>query len=115
MGNRIRVSGGAELGGTPGSSTAKTTRLLFQTLHSHFPGAVDFSRSMQIWKGCSVFSPDALPLVGPSTHPGVWLNLAHGHNGWGMACGAARIIADQMAGRPSDIDATKLDPSRFNS
>jgi D-amino-acid dehydrogenase len=115
MGSRIRVSGGAELGGVAGGSTAKTTRLLFHTLQSHFPGAADFSRSMQLWKGCSIFSPDALPLVGPSAKPGVWLNLGHGHNGWGMACGAARILADQIGGRPADIDATKLDPGRFNS
>ena len=115
MGSRIRVFGGAELGGVTGGSSAKTTRMLFHTLQNHFPGAADFNRSIQRWKGCSVFSPDALPQVGPSVNPGVWLNLAHGHNGWGMACGAARIIADQMAGRAADIDATKLHPDRFNS
>jgi D-amino-acid dehydrogenase len=114
-GARIRVSGGAELGGMANRNTEKTTRLLFQSLHSHFPGAADFTRSVQLWKGCSVYSPDALPLIGPSSHPGVWLNLAHGHNGWGMACGAARIVANQIAGRPTDLEATKLDPGRFKS
>jgi D-amino-acid dehydrogenase len=70
---------------------------------------------MQIWQGASVFSPDALPLLGPTENPSVWLNLAHGHNGWSMACGAARVLADQISGRPTEIDATKLNPCRFKS
>jgi D-amino-acid dehydrogenase len=115
MGARIRVSGGAELGGTPRRNRASSTRLLYQTLQTHFPGAADFSRSMQLWRGSSVFSPDALPLVGPSNHPGIWLNVAHGHNGWSMACGAARIVADQIGGRPPDLNTTLLHPGRFKS
>ncbi len=113
MGARIRISGGATLGQKHSRTTERTQKQLFQTLQSHFPGAADFSRSMQIWEGASIFSPDALPLVGASVSPGVWLNLAHGHNGWSMACGAARLIADQVSGKSTDIDATKLRPGRF--
>lgn len=115
MGSRIRVSGGAGLGsGTPRSSE-QTKQLLYQTLQSHFPGATDYGRSMQIWQSASIFSPDALPLVGAGDRPGVWVNLAHGHNGWSMACGAARLLADQINGRPAEIDATRLMPDRFKS
>jgi D-amino-acid dehydrogenase len=115
MGARIRVSGGARLGRFYSGNDEKATRLLFQTLQSLFPGAADFSRTMQIWKAASVFSPDALPLVGAGPIPGIWLNLAHGHNGWNMACGAARILADQIAGREPEIDTKKLNPTRFQS
>jgi D-amino-acid dehydrogenase len=113
MGARIRVSGGAALGNQRSSASEKAQKQLFQALQTHFPGAADFSRSMQIWHGASVFSPDALPLLGPAGSPGVWLNLAHGHNGWSFACGAARVIADQIGGRTAQIDTKKLDPSRF--
>jgi len=115
MGARIRISGGATLGQKHSRTSERAQKQLFQTLQSHFPGAVDFSRSMQIWEGVSIFSPDALPLVGASVSPGVWLNVAHGHNGWSMANGAARLIADQISGKSTDIDATKLHPSRFKS
>jgi D-amino-acid dehydrogenase len=115
VGARIRVSGGAVLGDKPGRAREGIQEQLFQTLQSHFPGAADFSRNMQIWQGASLFSPDALPLIGPSESPGVWLNMAHGHNGWSMACGAARIVADQVAGKAVEIDTTKLNPSRFKS
>jgi glycine/D-amino acid oxidase-like deaminating enzyme len=32
-----------------------------------------------------------------------------------MACGAARVIADQMGGKSSDIDTTKFHPDRFKA
>jgi D-amino-acid dehydrogenase len=115
MGARIRVSGGAELGRGDGAITEKSTRQLFQVLQSHFPGAADFSRNMQIWKGASIFSPDALPLIGPGGSPGVWLNVAHGHNGWSMACGAARVLADLIGNKQADIDASRFNPGRFKS
>ena len=113
MGARIRISGGATLGRKHGRADERTQKLLFRTLHNYFPGAADYSRSMQVWEGTSIFSPDALPLVGASVSPGVWLNLAHGHNGWSTACGAARVLADQIGGKPTEIDTTKLRPSRF--
>jgi D-amino-acid dehydrogenase len=115
IGARIRVSGGATLGNKHNRANESTQKQLFQTLQSHFPGAADYRRSMQIWQGSSVFSPDALPLLGPTETPGVWINTAHGHNGWSMACGAARVLADQISGKPAEIDTTKLNPSRFKT
>jgi D-amino-acid dehydrogenase len=115
IGTRVRVCGGAELGGAKLPNHAATVKRMYQTLQSHFPGAVDFGRSAQIWRGASIFSPDALPLLGPSAAPGIWLNLAHGHNGWSQACGAARLLADQLKGQPAALDTRNLQPDRFNS
>jgi D-amino-acid dehydrogenase len=115
LGSRIRIAGGAELGSATHAKREQATRALYHAAQSHFPGAVDFSRSMQVWKGCSVFSPDALPLVGPVDTPGVWVNMAHGHNGWSMACGSARIIADGVLGRTPALDTALLHPGRFTS
>lgn len=115
MGARIRVTGGAMIGPSGGGNNVQVTRRLYHALQNNFPGAADFSRSVQTWQGSSIFSPDGLPLLGPDRRSGVWLNLAHGHNGWSMACGAARVIADQIAGRQTDVDATNLSPERFKS
>ena len=115
MGTRVRVSGGAALGRPSPKSAEQASQRLFQHLQSHFPGAANYGRGVQIWQGSSIFSADALPLIGPADTSGVWLNLAHGHNGWSMACGAARVIADQIAGRAPDINSTLLHPGRFKS
>lgn len=49
------------------------------------------------------------PVIGPSGTPGLWLNLGHGAHGWTLACGSARLLADQVAGR-----APLLDPDAYS-
>jgi D-amino-acid dehydrogenase len=36
------------------------------------------------------------------------VNTGHGHLGWTMACGTARITADLIAGRPPDLPLDSL-------
>lgn len=115
MGGRVRVSGGAELGSRKQGDNADVVKQLYRTLNTLFPGAADFSRNAQLWKGASQFTPDGLPIIGPGSNPGVWFNLGHGHNGWSMACGSARLIADLVAGRQADLDTQTLSVQRFNS
>jgi len=115
LGSRLRVSGGAELGSRADGKSNKTIQRLYHTLQTHFPGAAAFKNAGQAWKGSCAFTPDALPLVGASAEPGVWLNLGHGYGGWAMACACARILADQIAQRPTAVDTTRLAPTRFRS
>ncbi|HOE44100.1 MAG TPA: FAD-dependent oxidoreductase, partial [Rhodoferax sp.] len=67
----------------------------------------------QIWKGTFGVMRDGLPVIGQSALPGVWLNLGHGPNGWGMACGAARCLADSMTHRTPPLSLEKFSPLRF--
>lgn len=68
------------------------------------------------WTGMRPATPDGLPLIG--AHPareGVW--LACGHEGLGVttAFGTAQLLADQLLGRASAIEAAPYAPSRFAS
>jgi len=114
MGDRVRVTGGAELGAN-GTHNDQTLKHLYRTLNTLFPGAADYRRSAQVWKGASFFTPDGLPLIGASGAPGIWLNVGHGHNGWSMACGSARIVADLIANKPVELDTAKLAAARFST
>jgi D-amino-acid dehydrogenase len=58
--------------------------------------------------------PDAPPVLGPSGLPGLCLNLGHGAHGWGMACGAARVVADLLEGRTPEIDLNGLRAERLH-
>lgn len=115
LGMRVRVSGAAELGVRGQKNAPAAVKKLYRTLNTLFPGAADFSKAAQIWKGASQFTRDGLPLVGPLAKPGMWLNVGHGHNGWGMAFGCARLLADMVGGKPTDLDATKLQLGRFHT
>jgi glycine/D-amino acid oxidase-like deaminating enzyme len=69
---------------------------------------------VRAWTGMRPASPDGRPLLGKHPgRPGVW--LACGHEGLGVttAFGSARLLADQILGRPSAIDAAPFLPSRF--
>jgi glycine/D-amino acid oxidase-like deaminating enzyme len=67
---------------------------------------------IRAWTGFRAATPDKLPLIGPTGDPTIF--VAAGFEGLGItnAPGAARLLADQMLGRPSEIDATPYLPER---
>lgn len=106
IGQRVRVSGGAILGRVEPVSP-DLVKTLHQVLHDWFPGATQ-GGTMQRWVGARSALPDGLPALGSSGLPGLWLNCGHGNQGWALACGSARVIADQIGGRQAGIDAEQL-------
>lgn len=116
LGQRIRVAGGSDFGGASGPPSTATLRRLYGVLADWFPGAVRMGGprgSVQEWQGEQATLPDGLPALGASRVPGVWLNLGHGQAGWSMACGSARTLADQLAGRETDVDVAACAPRRL--
>ncbi len=116
LGNRVRVAGSAELGGTLVNKRAASIQTLYKVLHDWFPGAAQLSNSgasVQEWKGARPMLPDGPPLVCSGGRPGLWLNLGHGSSGWALSCGSARAVADMVAGRQPEIDMDGLDLSRL--
>jgi D-amino-acid dehydrogenase len=114
-GGRLRVSGGAELGNATGKHSERAIRQLYNALHHYFPGAANFGQGAQTWKGSSLFTSDALPLVGPSPMTGIYMNVGHGNNGWGMACGSARLVSDLIANKATAVEAGPFHPLRFRT
>jgi D-amino-acid dehydrogenase len=113
MGQRIRLYAGAEVGPRPANPDPKIVNRLYQALETYFPGATNYQSGKQLWQGTRYCVPDGLPAIGTSPVAGVSLNLGHGANGWGWACGSARVLADQLAGRESGIAGELLQPDRF--
>lgn len=104
MGNRVRVAGGAEIGGHIKIKNAGALETLYKVLQDWFPGAAHLSNGVQEWKGSRPMLPDGPPILGKSGLDGVWLNLGHGSSGWALSCGSARVLADQILGKPPEID-----------
>ncbi|WP_234194137.1 D-amino acid dehydrogenase [Pseudacidovorax sp. NFM-22] len=113
QGQRVRVAGGAELGGEPGRIHPAALPTLFKVLQDWFPGGVNLSAGMQQWKGARPMLPDGPPIIGPSGVPGVWLNLGHGSSGWALSCGSARVLADLVAHREPEVDIDGLGMERL--
>ncbi len=68
---------------------------------------------MQEWRGAQACLPDGTPMVGESPVPRVWLNLGHGASGWAMACGSARMLADQLCGHSPALDGAPFATARW--
>jgi D-amino-acid dehydrogenase len=112
LGQRVRVAGGAEIGGDPSRLAPAALRRLYQVLDDWFPGAV-LAREAQHWKGAQPMLPDGPPVLGESGAPGVWLNLGHGASGWALACGSARVLAERLSGRDAPLDMAGLTVARL--
>lgn len=112
LGNRVRVAGGAEIGGDAERSHPATAAMLDKVLDDWFPGVVNYAQA-QRWKGARPMLPDGPPVLGPSGREGVWLNVGHGDSGWALACGSARLVADAIVGRPTPIGIDGLGIARL--
>jgi D-amino-acid dehydrogenase len=117
LGGRIRITGGFVLGrDQPLMPTETALAPLYAALDRWFPHAAQRSQP-QLWTGARPMLPEGPPVVGAapgSTGRGaVWLNLGHGAHGWTLACGSARLLADQVAGRAPAIDARPYASQRW--
>ena len=123
LGNRVRVAGSAELGGSAATKNPASLQTLYKVLQDWFPGAARLAggaslggsvgAGMQEWKGARPMMPDGPPMIGASGVPGVWLNVGHGSSGWALSCGSARVLADVVAGKAPDIDLNGLGIDRL--
>lgn len=114
LGQRVRVAGSAQVGGRPvshgGQLNSAAMKTLYKVLHDWFPGAAVMSQGVQQWQGARPMLANRVPVVGCLAQQGhapspIWLNLGHGSSGWALACGSARLLADQVSGRDTDINA----------
>ncbi len=116
LGNRVRVAGGAQIGGSLEHKRAASIQTLHKVLDDWFPATVQRGNrciTVQEWKGARPMLPDGPPIIGPSGLPGLWLNLGHGSSGWALSCGSARAVADLLAGQAPAIDMEGLGVSRL--
>ncbi|TFZ01605.1 FAD-dependent oxidoreductase [Ramlibacter rhizophilus] len=105
LGDRVRVSGGAELGGRPDERDPRVIESLYRVLQEWFPAAARLAGkcvTVQEWKGARPMLPDGAPVLGPSGLPGLWLNLGHGACGWALAFGCAGRLAQAIDGQGDD-------------
>ncbi|HEY6576862.1 MAG TPA: FAD-dependent oxidoreductase [Mycobacterium sp.] len=70
-----------------------------------FRGAIDWD-TVRHRTGHRPMTPDGPPMIGLGRHDNLYYNTGHGHVGWTMACGSARMLADTIDERRPDIDPT---------
>ncbi len=107
LGERLRLTSTAEFSGYDRSHRPADFRAMFRAAGELFPDAADFQRP-DYWAGLRPMTPEGTPILGYARYRNLLLNTGHGHIGWTMSCGSARVTADIAAGRAPDIDLEGL-------
>ena len=107
LGDRLRLTSTAEFAGYDWGWTPRDFNNIRTLARDLFPDAADYERGE--YRAClRPMTPDGPPILGLGRHRNLVLNCGHGHMGWTMACGTARIVADLMTGRMPELDLAGL-------
>jgi D-amino-acid dehydrogenase len=109
LGDRLRLTSTAEFCGYDRTWAPRDFNNIHRFAQDVFPDAADWERGE--YRAClRPMTPDGRPILGRARHANLFLNAGHGHMGWTMAFGTARIVADQVAERTPAIDVEGLGP-----
>ena len=109
QGDRLRLTSTAEFAGYDRSWTRRDFNNILRLAQDLFPTAADWERGE--FRAClRPMTPDGPPVLGRGRYRNLYLNAGHGHMGWTMAFGTARIVADLVGGRKPDLDLAGLGP-----
>lgn len=114
LGSRLRAAGTAEFAGHDLRLDRKrldNLSLLFSEVYPELASAATLATAKP-WAGLRPVAADGLPYIGAAPVKGLWINSGHGHLGWTLAAGGARMLVDLMAGVKPAIDAAPFAPSR---
>lgn len=108
LGDRLRVTSTAEFSGWSTGWTPERFAQIREVVEDWFPGAVDPDAGV-FAAGLRPVTPDGPPIIARSPdHDNLWVNAGHGHLGWTMACGSARVLTAQITGQAPPIPLTGL-------
>ncbi len=103
MGDRLRVTATAEISGYSNAHRPKDFAHMARVIKDLFPCAADYNKP-EYWAGLRPMTPQGTPYFGTAKHSNLWLNTGHGHIGWTMAAGSARITCDLILNKKPEID-----------
>ena len=95
IGDKLRVAAMVDMVGEDDRIEPGRIESLLRVARTDMPSAGDYTRATT-WAGLRPATPDGAPIVGPSSVPGLWLNVGHGPLGFTFACGTSSILASLM-------------------
>lgn len=113
IGNRLRVSGSAEVAGYDTTPSRERCQAIIDNVISVFPSfakCYDPAKAF-FWAGLRPVSSSGVPYLGVTSISNLHVNAGHGHCGWTMGCGSGRVVASLVARKKPDIDVTGLTPA----
>jgi D-amino-acid dehydrogenase len=102
LGERLRMTSVAEFAGYDTSHEPADFRAMIGAVRELFPAGGDYDNPTY-WACLRPMTPEGTPVLDRGRSTNLWYNTGHGHMGWTMACGTARITADLIKGAKPDL------------
>ncbi len=107
LSNRLRVTATADFAGFDRSHSERDFAHILNTIRRLFPNGGTYEKASR-WAGLRPMTPKGTPILGASPKRNLFLNTGHGHIGWTMSMGSARIVADIISARKPGIELKGL-------
>ena len=111
---RLRLSGLAEIAGydtVPEERRFAAFVAGFTGLFPQLRKCLDAAGDLRPFCCLRPVTPQGPPILGRSRFSNLFYNVGHGHLGWTLAHGSARIVAALLTGRDPGLDTTGLRPT----
>jgi D-amino-acid dehydrogenase len=112
MGDRLRMTATADFAGYDTSYTPREFETMLKVARELFPEGAHYDQQSP-WACLRPMTPDGPPIMGATRYRNLFMNTGHGHIGWTMACGSARMVADLMLGRKPALGFDGLTLDRY--
>jgi D-amino-acid dehydrogenase len=109
----IRVVSTAEFAGYDKRLDPVRIRNLMRLLPELLPQTRFDASTARPWSGLRPMSVDGVPIIGATSIPNLFVNTGHGHLGWTMAAGSAKLLSDLISGDSSSVDPSEYSLARF--
>ncbi|MGV6800695.1 MAG: FAD-dependent oxidoreductase [bacterium] len=104
LGHRLRLSGTAEFAGFNRHLNPQRLQALHALKQRLYPQLeIDIDQPVLEWAGLRPMSADGRPFIGQTSLPGLYVNSGHGHLGWTMAVGSAKLCSQLILGETPAI------------
>lgn len=112
--NVIRVAGTAEFTGYDLSLPEARIGNLVRLMRGVLPTWPLDPTAAKPWCGLRPMAADGVPIIGPTPIGNLWINTGHGHLGWTLTVGSARLLSDLLTGNPPSVNPDDYALARFN-
>jgi D-amino-acid dehydrogenase len=115
LGKNIRVAGTAEFAGMNKDLTKERIENLHHILQKVYPKGYQKIKPQDVtpWTGLRPTCVDGVPIIGKTKFENLFLNTGHGHLGWTLSVGSAKILSDYISGISPVVSIVDYQLSRF--
>jgi len=104
FGDKIRITSRAEFSGYNKDVDPKIINKLLSLTKELFGKSLDF-KNYNPWIGLRPVTPKGTPFICKTKFRNLYINSGHGHLGWSMASGSAKIISDLIENKTPSINS----------